>query len=102
MNRYWLIVSLAVAVSGGLLGHPPQGGPSARDDTQFLHERWQSFYVAHYRYSLTGLCQCGLTNQPYTLKVRDGQLISAVDTMGQPISDADIDAPPSRSTGSSD
>lgn len=94
MNRYWLIVVLAVAVSGGLLGRPAQREQSPQDDTQFLHERWQSFQVAHYRYSLTVLCQCGLTNQPYTLEVRDGQLISATDAMGQPISDTDIDAPP--------
>ena len=94
MNRYWLIVALVVVLSGGLLGRPRQGGQSARDVSQLLHERWQSFHVTHYRYSLGVTCQRGLTYQPYTLEVREGQLISAVDVMGQPVSDTDIDAPP--------
>ena len=94
MNRMWLIVALAVALSGGSRGRPAQGGQEAGDDTQLFHERWQSFHIAHYQYSLVVICQCGLMHQPYTMEVRDGQLISAVDAEGQAISDTDIDAPP--------
>ena len=94
MNRLWLIVLLAVALSTSRLHIPSQALQAVPDDTRLLHERWQSFHIAHYRYSLVVICQCGLTHQPYMMEVRDGQLISAVDAAGQPISDADLDAPP--------
>ncbi len=77
-----------------MLRVPAASTEPARDDTQVFHERWQSLHITHYRYSLVVVCGCGLTHQPYTMEVRDGQLISAVDDQQQPISEADIDAPP--------
>ncbi len=94
MNRLRWIAILALAASSGMLRLPAAAPQAARDDTQLFHQRWQALHIAHYRYSLLVVCGCGLTHQPYTMEVRDGQLISAVDAQDQPISDADIDAPP--------
>ncbi len=94
MKRLAWIAVLALAASSGMLRSPAAARQAASDDTQHFHERWQSLHIAHYRYSLVVVCGCGLTHQPYTMEVRDGQLISAVDDQQQPISDADIDAPP--------
>ncbi len=92
MLRYFVLLVLVMS-SSRLQGLAP-AGQTPPDDTQVFHERWQSLQIAHYQYSLVVVCQCGLANQPYTMEVRDGQLISAVDDQQQPISDADINAPP--------
>lgn len=94
MNRHRWILILVLAIAGGMQGRPAMAGALQHEDTQLFREHWQGLHIAHYRYSFTVVCQCGLRHQPYTVEVRDGQLISAVDNQQQPISDADIDAPP--------
>ncbi len=94
MNKVWWIVALAVALSAAAPRQQAVPNQPPGDDMGPFQERWQSLQIAHYRYSLVVICQCGLTNQPYTMEVRDGKLISAVDNQQQPISDADINAPP--------
>ena len=93
MNRIWLIAVLTVLLGGAMLTPPPPGTPSG-DDTQVFLRQWQSFHITHYRFALVVICQCGLLHQPYTMEVRDGKLISALDSQGQPISDADLEGPP--------
>ncbi len=94
MNRLWWIMVLALALASGMSRSPVASRQSPQGDVQLFHQRWQALRVSHYRYSFIVICACGLTHQPYTVEVRDGQLISAVDNEQQPISDADIDAPP--------
>ncbi len=77
-----------------MLRLPTTGRQAAGGDTQLFHQRWDALHIAHYRYSLVVVCGCGLTHEPYTMEVRDGHLISALDDQQQPISDADIAAPP--------
>jgi hypothetical protein len=94
MNRLLWIALLALAVGTGMLRRPDVAPRPASDDTDVFQRRWEALNISHYRYSLIVVCECGLTHQPYTMEVRDGQLISAVDDQQQPISEADIDAPP--------
>lgn len=85
---------LVVAIASSALRIPTRAAPPPGDDGGLFRQRWQSLHIAHYSYSLLVICQCGLINQPYTMEVRDGQLISAVDNQHQPISAADIEGPP--------
>ncbi len=94
MNKYWLILVVAAVAGSAVLRVGAAGQPDLQDEIQRNHERWQARHITHYRYALEISCLCGFKYEPYTFEVKNGKVLSALDGLGQPISDADIDAPP--------
>ncbi len=100
MIKLWWILGVVLvagfAGSAALIQHPAGGTQQRKpsDDIQKQHAIWQAEHISHYRYSLEVSCLCGFLNQPYTTEVRDGRLISALNGYGQPMSAADVEAPP--------
>lgn len=49
-------------------------------------QKWQSQNIAHYRFQLNVGCFCAFRSQmPLTIEVRDGQIVSMLNSEGQPI-----------------
>lgn len=49
-------------------------------------EKWDSQHISHYSFNLAVGCFCAFRNQmPLAIEVKDGKVISMVDSAGQPV-----------------
>jgi hypothetical protein len=59
---------------------------AARNELQANKQKWATQNVTHYKFDLTISCLCPWNGiQPFTVEVKDGQVISITDKNGQPI-----------------
>ena len=75
-----LFIFLVIALSACTALSP------AKSELERNRQKWQAAGIAHYRFSLRIGCFCGfMSQQPLTIEVRDGQVISMLDNSGQPV-----------------
>lgn len=82
MKKIALLLFIVVLVACSGLG---QG-----DELSQNRQKWQDANITHYRFQLTVGCFCPFGDQnPFTVEVQNGEIISMVNTNGENISDAD-------------
>lgn len=51
-------------------------------------EKWDAQHITHYRFDLAVSCFCAFRDRmPLTIEVKDGKVVSMVDSQGQPVTE---------------
>ena len=72
--------------SKDLSSPPTKDVSSSKTVLDKQREKWIAQNISHYRYSMEFVCLCPGVYWPLTVEIKDGQVVSAIDAAGAPLS----------------
>lgn len=85
LKRFALILTLAILTA---CSAAPTATPTPLSPLEANRQKWESQNISHYRFNVALICFCAFSDKmPLSIEVKDGQVVSMVDSQGQPITE---------------